>query len=86
MQIDVMVYCLTWYTTVTNIPMRGFWYFVPKSGVAFIFVSVLDITIWNGYKNTLEHPYVWIITTELCLFFICFVIADRERPKRIMPK
>lgn len=58
--------------------MIDFWYFIPKSGVAFIFISVALITLWNGYKNRLTHPYLWIIASELILFFICFIVADRE--------
>ena len=62
--------------------MINFWYFVPKSGVAFIFISVLMITVWNRYKLTLDHPYVWIIGAEVILFFICFFIADHESDAR----
>lgn len=58
--------------------MIDFWYFVPKSGVAFIFISVAMITIWNGYKGTLVHPYLVIISLEVLLFLICFTIANRE--------
>jgi len=62
--------------------MFGFWFFVPKSGVAFIVLSVLSIVIWNGYRKILPDPYAWIFTAEFILFIICFVIADRERPKK----
>jgi len=68
--------------------MIGFWYFIPKSGVAFIFISVILITVWNGYRATLEHPYIWIFSAELILFFICFFIADHEtdsRRKKVNP-
>jgi hypothetical protein len=58
--------------------MKNFWYFVPKSGIAFIFISVALITIWNNYKATLTHPYVWIFASEVVLFIICFYIADHE--------
>lgn len=61
-----------------NTVMKGFWYFVPKSGVAFIFLSVFFIAVWNIYRDNLDHPYVWIFTLELILFAICFFIANRE--------
>jgi hypothetical protein len=62
--------------------MRGFWYFVPKSGVVFIFLSVIFITVWNVYKEKLDFPYVWIFIVELMLFLICFLIASRESDSR----
>jgi hypothetical protein len=58
--------------------MQNFWYFVPKSGIAFIFISVALITIWNSYKASIPYPYVWVIASEIILFCICFYIADRE--------
>ncbi|MGA2910266.1 MAG: hypothetical protein ABSE04_00490 [Candidatus Microgenomates bacterium] len=58
--------------------MINFWYFVPKSGVAFIFLSVFLIVIWNNYKAVIPHPYIWIFSGELILFSICFYIANRE--------
>jgi uncharacterized membrane protein YpjA len=58
--------------------MMNFWYFVPKSGVAFIFITVALIIIWNRYKALIPHPYVWIFAAELILFLICFYIADHE--------
>jgi len=63
--------------------MKGFWFFVPKSGVAFIFISVLFIVLWNGVRNELPYPYAWIFTIEIFLFVVCFIVADRERPKKI---
>jgi len=58
--------------------MLSFWYFVPKSGVAFIFISIILITVWNGYRDILIHPYTWIFSAEAILFIICFIIANRE--------
>lgn len=58
--------------------MINFWYFVPKSGIAFIFLSVLLISLWNGDKGILPYPYVWIFAAEITLFFLCFLIADHE--------
>ena len=62
----------------TNI---GFWYFVPKSGIAFIFLSVVSISIWNQIRSDLSHRYVWIFAVEIILFCICFIIADHERQR-----
>ncbi len=62
--------------------MLSFWYFVPKSGVAFIFISVAMITFWNSQKNALDHPYILIFCAELILFIICFFIADNESNKK----
>jgi membrane protein DedA with SNARE-associated domain len=62
--------------------MVGFWYFVPKSGVAFIFLSVILIVVWTNYKNFLSHPSLWIFTAEIILFIICFLIANKESKKR----
>jgi len=58
--------------------MINFWYFIPKSGVAFIFISVALIAVWNLYQTVLDHPYFWIFSAELILFLICFFIAGRE--------
>jgi hypothetical protein len=58
--------------------MINFWYFIPKSGIAFIFISVGMITLWNSYKAALNHPFLWIFSAEIVLFFICFYIANRE--------
>ncbi|MGA2967610.1 MAG: hypothetical protein ABSD69_00345 [Candidatus Levyibacteriota bacterium] len=58
--------------------MINFWYFIPKSGVAFIFISVALIAFWNLYKTALDHPYFLIFSAELILFLICFFIADWE--------
>jgi len=58
--------------------MISFWYFVPRSGIAFIFISVVLITIWNYYEASLENPYILIFSAEFILFFICFYIANRE--------
>lgn len=62
--------------------MFSFWYFVPKSGVAYIFISVLMITIWDQEKSSIDHPYVWIIAAELVMFFICFYIANGESERK----
>jgi RsiW-degrading membrane proteinase PrsW (M82 family) len=59
--------------------MIDFWYFVPKSGIAFIFISVALISVWNRYRAMIPHSYVVIIFIEIILFLICFLIADRER-------
>lgn len=58
--------------------MISFWYFVPKSGIAFIFISVIMITLWIYHKSSLTHPYIWIFAAEIILFAICFYIANRE--------
>lgn len=58
--------------------MMSFWFFVPKSGVAFIFISVALILIWNAYREVLEHPYFVIIFAEVLLFLICLYIANKE--------
>jgi len=58
--------------------MINFWYFVPKSGIAYIFLSVILIAVWNNYKGTLDHPYILIFSAEIILFIICFYIADWE--------
>lgn len=62
--------------------MFDFWYFVPRSGIAFIFLSVLAIVLWNQYGYYLPYPFAWIAVTEIILFVICFHIADRESRKR----
>jgi len=62
--------------------MFDFWYFVPKSGVAFIFISVAMITIWNSCKTMLDKPYIWIFSAEILLFIICFYIADKDSDKK----
>ena len=59
--------------------IKNFWFFVPKSGVAFIFITVAAITVWNRYKTIITHPYYWIFGFEVILFIICFYIADHER-------
>lgn len=58
--------------------MYNLWFFIPKSGVAFVFLSVLLIMVWNGYREALDHPYVWIFAAEALLFGICFYLANRE--------
>jgi hypothetical protein len=58
--------------------MYDIWFFVPKSGIAFIFISVFVIAIWNKYRIYLNHQYIWIFSVEFILFIICFFIADRE--------
>jgi hypothetical protein len=58
--------------------MFNFWFFVPKSGLAFIILSVLNFYIWNIYKNRLSHPYIIIFAVELLLFLVCFYFTDRE--------
>jgi uncharacterized membrane protein len=58
--------------------MINFWYFIPKSGVAFIFISVGIITLWNRYKDVLDYPHIWIFVAEFIVFIICLYIANRE--------
>jgi hypothetical protein len=55
-----------------------FWYFVPKAGVAFIFLSIIVIYIWNQYRAFLDYSFFWIIAAEIVLFIVCFFITNRE--------
>lgn len=85
------MYGMTMDTPITHgrrTPTIDFWFFVPKSGVAFIFISVAFISIWNNHRETLEHPYLWIFSAEILLFFICFYVADNEsatKRKKLQP-
>lgn len=63
--------------------MISFWYFVPKAGIAFIFLSVIAIFIWNKYRHLLTHSFIWIIAIELGLFMVCFFITHIESNKKI---
>jgi hypothetical protein len=54
------------------------WYFIPKAGVAFIFLSIIAIYIWNQYKDILENSFFWIIAAEVVLFCICFLVTRNE--------
>jgi hypothetical protein len=63
--------------------MFSFWDFVPKSGVAFIFLSVITIVVWNRYRSELTHPYFWIFTIETGLLVLCFYLADKESEKNL---
>ena len=58
--------------------MLGFWDLIPKSGVAFIFISVFAISVWDRYKHELPYSILWIVAAEILLFVICFFIADKE--------
>lgn len=61
--------------------MVNFWYFIPKSGVAFIFISVIVIFIWSNYKNYLAHPFLTVVAVEVILLIVCFLIARWESQK-----
>jgi hypothetical protein len=62
----------------------SFWYFVPKAGVAFIFLSVIVIFIWNQYRKSLAHSFIWIIAIEILLFSLCFLITRKEIKQKIL--
>lgn len=63
--------------------MFSFWYFVPKSGLIFIFLSVINFFIWSNYKSRLDHPLLLIIISEVILFLICFFFTDLESKSKL---
>jgi len=64
--------------------MFDFWFFVPKSGVAFILVSVFLILAWDRYGQVFNISVRDLITSEVILLITCFLIANRESGKKKM--
>ncbi len=50
--------------------------FIPKSGVAFIFISIFIFMFWA--REYEEMSFLYVVLLELALFFVCLLAADLE--------
>lgn len=63
--------------------MNSIWFFIPKSGVIFIFVSVFFIFLWNTFRYDIDDSFAVLIAMEIALFFVCLYGANKESQKKL---